>query len=166
MSVLVAAKDDAAIEAVSTLLGRQPGITPVVFGSSEQRERLALRLANGELVPCNDDVLDRARAAFERATHERDLAWGEARRSLFDEWRRTPEGSDEIARIRRLAPSAPTGADATIDASCRVRPTSARDGSPVAPVAERNGDSAPPSVPTSKHRCQRWWTPSTSRAES
>jgi hypothetical protein len=116
MSVLVAAKDDAAIEAVSTLLGRQPGITPVVFGSSEQRERLALRLANGELVPCNDDVLEQARTAFERAMHERDLAWGEARRSLFDEWRRTPEGSQEIERIRRLAPSAPGGPDATIDA--------------------------------------------------
>ncbi|MEZ5247687.1 MAG: hypothetical protein R2713_00250 [Ilumatobacteraceae bacterium] len=73
-SVLVAAKDDAAVDALTALLGRQPGLMPVVFGSSEQRERLAQRLSNGELVRADHRTLQAARAALDHAVDARDAA--------------------------------------------------------------------------------------------
>lgn len=105
-SVLVAAKDDAAIDALTTLLGRQPGLVPILFGSSEQRERLALRLANGELTPCDESALERARVALDDAVAARDAAQAGARRSLTAAWMHMPDGRREHERLLASAPGA------------------------------------------------------------
>lgn len=47
-SVLVAAKSDAAVDALLDLLERAPGVDPVVFGSSEKRDALAERMSAGQ----------------------------------------------------------------------------------------------------------------------
>ena len=75
-TVLVAAKSDAAVDALLVLLGEAPGLEPVVFGSSERRDRLARRLAAGEIQPCERDEVRTAARAVQRA-----LA---ARRSVAD----------------------------------------------------------------------------------
>lgn len=66
-SILLAAKSDAAVDALVDLLGAAPGPDPVVFGSSERREDLARRLAAGELRPASDSEVAAARQALEHA---------------------------------------------------------------------------------------------------
>jgi hypothetical protein len=105
-SVLVAAKDDAAVEALTTLLGRQPGLVPIVFGSSEHRERLALRLANGGLAPCEHAQLRAARASLDEAIAERDVARAVAGSSLAAAWLLTPEGRGAHRKRLAIAPNA------------------------------------------------------------
>jgi hypothetical protein len=66
-TVLVAAKSDAAVDALLALLADAPGLDPVVFGSSERRDALARRLASGELQPSDGHDLGRAEGALHEA---------------------------------------------------------------------------------------------------
>jgi len=76
-SVLVAAKTDAAVDALLVLLGEAPGLDPVVFGSSERREELAARLASGELRAAGRAELAEAERSVDEAVGARDelVAW-------------------------------------------------------------------------------------------
>lgn len=60
-SVLVAAKTDAAVDALIDLLERAPTADPVVFGSNERKDALARRLSGGQLSPWPDADFDFAR---------------------------------------------------------------------------------------------------------
>ncbi len=71
-TVLVAAKTEAAVDALLVLLRRAPGLEPVVFGSSERREELARRLAAGELRPADKEELAGAELALRDTTAARD----------------------------------------------------------------------------------------------
>ncbi|HET7489797.1 MAG TPA: AAA domain-containing protein [Acidimicrobiales bacterium] len=66
-SILVAAKSDAAVDALVQRLHAAPGPDPVVFGSSERRQELARRLADGELQPAASAALSAAGAALQHA---------------------------------------------------------------------------------------------------
>ncbi len=107
-SVLVAAKNEAAVDALIDLLDRQPGIVPVVFGSNERRAKLAQRLANGELRPSSDEELRSAEHDLHTAIAARNAARSQARRSLRAEWLATVAGSGDLDEARRTAPSAST----------------------------------------------------------
>src|SRR5262249_2977402 len=54
--VLVAARSEATIDALIELFERAPGPQPVVFGSNERKDELAVRLADGLDVADDDDV--------------------------------------------------------------------------------------------------------------
>ncbi|MGI8683742.1 MAG: AAA family ATPase [Acidimicrobiales bacterium] len=71
-SVLVAAKSEAAVDALLVLLGEAPGPAPVVFGSSERRDELARRLAAGELRVADGAALAAAEEALRATAAERD----------------------------------------------------------------------------------------------
>lgn len=71
-TVLVAAKTEAAVDALLVLLREAPGLEPVVFGSSERREELARRLEAGELRPAERDELAAAADALEATVRARD----------------------------------------------------------------------------------------------
>ena len=60
-TVLIAAKTDAAVDALLDLLERAPGPDPVVFGSTDRRQALAARLAAGQLAAVEPDVVIRQR---------------------------------------------------------------------------------------------------------
>lgn len=72
-TVLVAAKTEAAVDALLVLLRRAPGLEPVVFGSSERRDELARRLAAGELRPASKDDLAAAEIALHDAVTARSM---------------------------------------------------------------------------------------------
>jgi hypothetical protein len=74
-TVLVAARSEATVEALIDLFERAPGPRPVVFGSNEQKDALADKLAGG-LVAASDDELVRSLDALAEA-----VAW---RRSVHD----------------------------------------------------------------------------------
>ncbi|MFN0026834.1 MAG: DEAD/DEAH box helicase [Acidimicrobiales bacterium] len=105
-SVLMTARSEAAVDALLSLLSRQPGITPVVFGSSERRTQLAQRLANGELGPASPNHLRAAEAALQEARVARDQARQRARATLSAAWRDSTEGVAELAGARLAAPVA------------------------------------------------------------
>lgn len=71
-TVLVAAKTEAAVDALLVLLGEAPGPQPVVFGSSERREELARRLATGQLRVAGKAELAEAEHVLREATAARD----------------------------------------------------------------------------------------------
>jgi hypothetical protein len=76
-TVLVAAKSEAAVDALLDLLDNAPGPDPVVFGSSERRDALADRLGAGELRATNKDALEQARRSVSRAMRDRAALAGE-----------------------------------------------------------------------------------------
>ncbi|MEZ5381199.1 MAG: AAA domain-containing protein [Microthrixaceae bacterium] len=102
-TVLVAAKDDAAVDALLTLLEGAPGPDPVVFGSTGRREALAARLAAGQAPPASNDQLRQAVEAFQRAWSEWAVAMDEVRARLRAA---VPDATlcEEVARCRTDAP--------------------------------------------------------------
>ncbi|MGH9124581.1 MAG: DEAD/DEAH box helicase [Acidimicrobiales bacterium] len=70
--VLVAAKTDATVDALLSLLERGPGPSPVVFGSNERRDAMAARLSGGQLQPLANDTVEGARKGAEAAARQRD----------------------------------------------------------------------------------------------
>jgi hypothetical protein len=127
-SVLVSARSDAAVDALMSLFERAPIADPVVFGSAERRERLAVELASGRVEPASsmrlqgvvedldaavqrrDDVHSsiaeqlRAEAMLEDRTHALAVARGEAP-YLFD----PTTDLDRIADLLRVATTDVTG---------------------------------------------------------
>jgi len=67
-TVLVAAKTEAAVDALLDRLADAPGPNPVVFGSNERRKALAQRLADGELTAAGRaDLVASGRRVAEKA---------------------------------------------------------------------------------------------------
>ncbi len=126
-SVLVAAKNDAAVDALLDLLGRQPGLTPVVFGSTDRRAKLAKRLEGGEVRPASTAAIDAAREQLDEATRARDAAMDIARAALRDEWLQTPSGQAALEPARRIAPHVMGGTIVGLDATIREATTSPRN---------------------------------------
>lgn len=75
LSVLVAAKADPSVEAVTELLQRRPGPDPVTFGSSDRGWALARQLAAGSPQPVPHEQVTRRWAVLEAARQDRDMAW-------------------------------------------------------------------------------------------
>ncbi|WP_157965136.1 DEAD/DEAH box helicase [Euzebya rosea] len=135
-SVLVAAKADATVEAISELLDRRPGPDPLVFGSSDRRWALARRLAAGEpqAVP-SAEVLQR-HAAMQQARRHRDATWLDAADALAG---MTLLGDGPEARqLRQRLPGVATADLFTVES-----------------LLERTGRAQPP-----------WWRPGARRAWS
>lgn len=102
-SVLVAAKSEAAVDALLVLLGEATGPEPIVFGSSERRNELARRLASGEVAPVSDGEIRAAAEALDAAVAARDeLVRSISERLLVEaEVQRDPAAVDAV---RRAAP--------------------------------------------------------------
>ncbi|MFT3851837.1 MAG: DEAD/DEAH box helicase [Ilumatobacteraceae bacterium] len=115
-SVLLAARGEAAVDALVDLMARQPGVPPVVFGSSERRAKLAQRLADGELQPVDETTLEAAAAALSTAIARRDAVAEQAAESLRAEWRLSADGQDALDAVRRIAPAALAGDAAELGA--------------------------------------------------
>ena len=71
-TVLVGAKSDATIDALVALFERAPGPQPIVFGSSERKDALAARLADGQDEHGIATDVDRTRDALREAVAARD----------------------------------------------------------------------------------------------
>lgn len=113
-SVLVTAKGEGAVDALTDLFERQPGLTPVVFGSAERRAQLSQRLSSGQLRVAAPSDLRRAEHALGAAIDRRDQARAAARRTLLGEWLRTDAGAQELEEVTRAAPHAFTAPSASL----------------------------------------------------
>lgn len=112
--VLVATQTNHAAEVLVELLYRQPGPTPVTFGSSERRSALAAELAGGLGTAVDDDRLGASRRSA-RTTAER-RAWIEqAVRDLLAREARAEAaaGTDDVAALLQAA--APGAFDPDVD---------------------------------------------------
>ncbi|HVF05800.1 MAG TPA: ATP-binding protein [Frankiaceae bacterium] len=100
-TVLVAARSDAAVDALLDLLERAPGPEPVVFGSNERRIALATRLAAG-LTEVPRRLVAGATHELSKATGYRDIV----RRSLDDRLRAhlLVTGDPDLVALRDAAP--------------------------------------------------------------
>jgi hypothetical protein len=72
LTVLVAAKSAAAVDALLDLLERAPGPDPVVFGSMERRQQLAAHLAAGQMAAVGTDTIRRDHEKLEASIARRD----------------------------------------------------------------------------------------------
>lgn len=103
-TVLVSARTDAAIDALLTLMLRAPGPDPIVFGSNERRDELAVKLGGGNLAPTARRSVEECWAELEATATALTLA----RRSVLDELtaeRLRSAGADpKVERARVLAP--------------------------------------------------------------
>lgn len=125
-SVLLTARSEAAVDALVELMGRQPGLTPVVFGSNQRRAALARGLADGELHPSDSAELAAAEAALRSAIAARDDARELASTALGTEWLRSPGGRDALVQAHRVAPgafAAPAADLAALVVRCREDPS-------------------------------------------
>ncbi len=102
-TVLVAAKSDAAVDALLVLLGEAPGPDPVVFGSSERRDELARRLEAGVLRPAEPAELAAAERALAELVAARAALVGKITELLGAE-EHAQRDDDAVDRARRLAP--------------------------------------------------------------
>lgn len=102
-TVLVAAKTEAAVDALLVLLSKAPGPEPVVFGSSERRDELAQRLASGELRPAGREELITAERAAKVAVDARDEQVASIVQQLRAE-SHLDRDDDAEDQARRLAP--------------------------------------------------------------
>jgi len=109
--VLVTARTDAAVDALIDLFERQPGVDPVVFGSNERRERLAHRLAAGQLRPATDEQLAIARQQLDDAIASRDAHRAHLRAALRAEEVRT----SDAATVESVRSRVPALADPAVD---------------------------------------------------
>lgn len=135
-SVLVAAKADATVEAISELLDRRPGPDPVVFGSSDRRWALARRLAAGEPQAVPAAEVQQRHTAMQQARRHRDAAWLDVAEALAGT---TLLGDGPEARqLRQRLPGVATADLFAVEA-----------------LLERTGRSQPP-----------WWRPGARRAWS
>jgi hypothetical protein len=106
-SVLVAAKSDATVDALLDLLGRAPGLEPVVFGSDERRDHLAARLATGQHRAVPDASVEAAKVELAQAVERRRAVAAELAQALAGEaaWEQgqapaavDPDELDELVR--------------------------------------------------------------------
>jgi hypothetical protein len=102
-SVLVATRSEASVDALIDLFERAPGPAPVVFGSAERREQLAVQLAAGQLRPTPERALLDARDEVAHAVHLRDDQWTEVAHLLAVEAGRGLD-PDEVDAARVLVP--------------------------------------------------------------
>ncbi|WP_341250750.1 DEAD/DEAH box helicase [Euzebya pacifica] len=135
-SVLVAAKADATVEAISELLDRRPGPDPVVFGSSDRRWALARRLSAGEPQAVPAAEVQQRHTAMQQARRHRDAAWLDVAEALAGT---TLLGDGPEARQLRQ----------------RLLGVATADLFAVEALLERTGRSQPP-----------WWRPGARRAWS
>jgi hypothetical protein len=103
-SVLVTAKSDAAVDALLAFLERQPGIEPVIFGSSERRAALAQRLSDGRLRPAPARDVEAADEALARAIADRENCRARLVAVLRLEAALTADGRESVQRATKLAP--------------------------------------------------------------
>ncbi len=103
-SVLVAAKSDAAVDALIGLMERQPVASPVVFGSNERRDHLAQRLAAGQLQPAEASTIQASHRRLEAAIDARNEHRRQMESVLMPERLYSPQGAAELHEARRLSP--------------------------------------------------------------
>lgn len=102
-TVLLAAKSEAAVDALLLLLRQARGLDPVVFGSSERRDELARRLASGQLRAVGRPELADAERARDQAVAARDdLAAAIVERLAAESHLERDDVSEQEAR--RIAP--------------------------------------------------------------
>lgn len=102
-TVLMAAKTEAAVDALLARLGDAPGPEPVVFGSSERRDALARLLAGGGIRAADRDDVEASRVRLSEAVRaHRSLADAIGSLLAAEQYTRgEPEVEDEA---RRTAP--------------------------------------------------------------
>lgn len=103
-TVLVAAKSDAAVDALLVLLGEAPGPDPVVFGSSERRDELATRLEGGVLRPAERSALAAADLALHDLLAARHTLVSEIT-SLLEAEAQAQRDDGDVDWARRVGPS-------------------------------------------------------------
>ena len=101
-SVLVAAKTDAAVDALLDLLERARSPQPVVFGSTERRQALATRLAQGQFQAVSAETIAGDREKLVAAIEHRDDL--RSRIAMVIRREQLAEDPGELQASRRLAP--------------------------------------------------------------
>lgn len=103
-TVLVAAKSEATVDALTALFERAPGPQPVVFGSNERKDALAAQLAAGQIQPAEDSARRAAREELERTVAARDTVYADIASRLRAE-QSLESGADDVVLARVAFPA-------------------------------------------------------------